>query len=73
MTTSVRVYINGTGLEVPAGATVRDALRAWDASAAAAAEQGARAVTDSRGMPVSLGEPLVNGSILRVTGSRTAS
>lgn len=71
--TSLRVYINGTGLEVAAGATVRDALRTWDERAAVAAEQGERAVTDSRGLPVSLGDPLVHGSILRVTGSRAVS
>ena len=70
MTETVRVYINARGLDVPRGATVEDALRHWNAEEAAAAARGDRAVTDSRGLPVLLSDPVAQGSIVRVVGAR---
>lgn len=72
MTTSMRVYVNSQPLDLPRGATIEDALREWNSEEAAAVARGERAVTDSRGLPASLGDPLVAGSILRVVGSRGA-
>ena len=72
MTTSVRVYVNAQAVELPRGSTVEDALREWNADEAAAVARGERAVTDSRGLPASLGDGVVQGSILRVVGSRAA-
>ncbi|HJU67975.1 MAG TPA: hypothetical protein VJ650_06965 [Gemmatimonadaceae bacterium] len=73
MSTSVRVYVNAQALEVPRGATVEDALREWNDVEAAAVARGERTVTDSRGLPASLHDPVVPGSILRVVGSRAAT
>ena len=72
MTTSVRVYVNAQAVELPRGSTVEDALREWNADEAAAVARGERAVTDSRGLPASLADAVVQGSILRVVGSRAA-
>jgi hypothetical protein len=70
---SVRVYVNAQVVEVPRGSTVNDALRLWNADEANAVTRGERKVTDSRGLPASLTEAVVPGSILRVVGSRPAS
>ena len=70
MSTSIRVYVNAQPLEVPRGATVEEALRQWNRDEAAAVARGDRAVTDSRGLPASLGDVMAPGSILRVVGSR---
>lgn len=72
MSTSVRVYVNAQALDLPRGATVEDALRQWNGEEAAAVARGERAVTDSRGLPASLGDAVAPGSILRVVGSRAA-
>ena len=72
MSASIRVYVNAQAVEVTRGATVADALREWNADEAAAVSRGERAVTDSRGLPATLAEAVVAGSILRVVGARTA-
>ena len=72
MSSSVRVYINAQPLDLPRGATVEEALREWNGDEAAAVARGERAVTDSRGLPASLGDPVVSGSIIRVVSSRAA-
>ncbi len=70
MSTSVRVYINSRALDLPRGATVADAIRAWDPTQVDAVSRGERAVTDSRGLPASLSDVVAQGLILRVVGSR---
>ena len=70
MSPSVRVYVNSRALDLPRGATVGDAIRAWDPSQVDAVSRGERAVTDSRGLPASLSDVVSQGSILRVVGSR---
>ena len=72
MSTSVRVYVNSRALDLPRGATVADAIRAWDASQVDAVSRGERTVTDSRGLPASLRDVVAQGSILRVVGSRAS-
>jgi hypothetical protein len=67
---SIRVFINGSGIEVPAGSTALDAVRAHDASAAVEIEQGSRLITDSRGLPIDVSTPVSAGSILRLVANR---
>jgi hypothetical protein len=71
VTESVRVYVNAQPVEVPRGATIEEALRCWNADEATAVARGERRVTDSRGLPATLGDAVAPGSILRVVGSRT--
>ena len=73
MTETVRVFVNATGLDVPAGATALDAVRAWNADEAEAVERGSRAITDSRGLPVPAGEAVYAGAIFRLVGARAAA
>lgn len=73
MSGTIRVYVNAQALDLPRGATVEEALREWNADEAGAVTRGERTVTDSRGLPASLGDAVVPGSILRVVGSRAAT
>ena len=63
----VVVFVNARRLELPAGATVLDAVRAWSADAAREVERGARVVTDSRGLPTAADAPVFAGAIFRLT------
>jgi hypothetical protein len=66
----VRVFVNAAGVDVPAGSTALDAVRAWNADAAAEVAGGARVITDSRGLPIDDGTPMSAGSILRLVVKR---
>jgi hypothetical protein len=66
----LRAFVNGAALSLPRGATVLDAVRAFDPAMAADVAVGTRAVTDSRGLPVALDEPLSGGAVLRVVSAR---
>ena len=70
MTESIRVYVNGRGVDVPAGSMAIDAVRASDTNAADQVSAGDRALTDSRGLPLDPSEVLVAGSILRIIAGR---
>jgi hypothetical protein len=70
MSESIRVYVNGRGVDVPAGSMAIDAVRASDASAADQVSAGDRALTDSRGLPLDPSEVLVAGNIVRVISGR---
>ena len=70
---TVRVYVNGTGLDVPASATALDAVRRWSADAAAEIERGVRALTDSRGLPTTPDAPVHGGAIFRIVSARQRS
>ena len=70
MTDSIRAYVNGHGVDVPAGASAIDAVRVWDSAAAAEVIAGDRALTDSRGLPLEPSSPLVAGSIVRIVSGR---
>jgi hypothetical protein len=69
---SVRVYVNGRGVDVPRGATAIEALRALDPEAARQVEEGRRALVDSRGLPLAPATVLAAGSILRLVRARPA-
>lgn len=67
---TLRVFVNGRALSVPPGATVLDAVRAFDDAEAAAIVAGARAVTDSRGLAITVGTPVTGGTVLRLVSAR---
>ncbi|NNG14874.1 MAG: hypothetical protein HKM89_00245 [Gemmatimonadales bacterium] len=66
MTTPVRVFVNERPLEVPAGATARDAVRAADRGLERRLDDGSAYLTDGRGIRLAPETPLTAGSILRV-------
>jgi hypothetical protein len=69
-TRSVRVFVNAVGVDVPAGASVLDAVRSWSADEAAAVGRGDRVVTDSRGLPIAPDVRVSAGSIFRLVPAR---
>ena len=70
MSDVIRAYVNGKGVDVPAGASAIDAVRAWDAAAADQVVAGERALTDSRGLPLEPSAVLSGGSIVRLVSGR---
>lgn len=68
----VRVFVNGSGVDVPAGSVALDAVQAWNADAAGDVSAGARLITDSRGLPIDPATPMSAGSILRLIAKRGA-
>jgi len=69
-TRMVRVFVNATAVDVAAGSTALDAVRAWNSSAADEVSAGTRIITDSRGLPLDAAAPMSAGSILRLTPKR---
>lgn len=65
----IRVFINDRGHTLAAGASVRDAILAAVPDLLADAETGRASITDARGLPVNLDDPLSAGTILRVARS----
>jgi hypothetical protein len=72
-TRMVRVFVNASGVEVPAGSTALDAVRAFSAEAAAEVSASRRVITDSRGLPIDSATPMSAGSILRLVATRDRS
>lgn len=72
-TRMVRVFVNGSGVDVPAGSAALDAVRAWNADAAGDVSAGTRLITDSRGLPIDAGTQMSAGSILRLIANRGAT
>ena len=70
MSDVIRAYVNGRGVDVPAGASAIDAVRAWDVAAAEQVVAGDRALTDSRGLPLEPSAILTAGSIVRLVSGR---
>ena len=68
--TSVRVYVNARGYDLPAGATALDAVQASDIADADAVRAGTRLIADSRGLPVTPESPVYGGVIYRVIANR---
>ena len=71
MTEPLRVFVNGTGVSVPAGSTVLDAVQAFDPAAAEAVRGGTRAVADSRGIAVPAETKLSGGYVMRLISNRS--
>jgi hypothetical protein len=70
MTDSIRVFVNGTGVSVPPGSTVIDAVQAVDPAAADEVRGGTRAVADSRGITVPSDTALSGGYVMRLVSAR---
>jgi hypothetical protein len=70
MTGSLRVFVNATAVDVSAGATALDCIRAWQAGEADAVSSGKRVITDSRGLPIAFDLPAHAGSIYRTVANR---
>lgn len=68
--TTVRVYVNGRGVDAPATGSALDAIRLADASLADEVSSGTRSLTDSRGLPVPNDAPVHGGAIFRVVRAR---
>ena len=70
MTGTVRVFVNGVGLDAPAGGTALSAVEAHSVADATAVREGTLLVTDSRGLPVPADSPLFNGALFRLIPTR---
>ena len=66
MSLLLRVFINGTGLNVPPGTTVLTAMHMHDGALAERVAAGTALVTDARGLELAADQRLAAGSILRV-------
>lgn len=66
----IRVFVNGSGVDLAAGASARDAVEAWSESAAGEVGAGQQIITDSRGLPIDAATPMSAGSILRLVPRR---
>ena len=67
----MRIFINEKPFDLAPGATVSDAIRAYDPALASRVD--GLLLTDARGLPLTPADSLVAGSILRVGRSaRTA-
>ena len=67
---TVRVYVNGRGVDAPVGASLLDAIRLADTQEAELVATGQRSVTDSRGLPVDGATSLYGGAIFRTVSAR---
>jgi hypothetical protein len=67
----MRVFVNGRGLDAPAGGTALDAVSVQSPADAAAVREGALIITDSRGLPIPADTPLYNGALFRLIPNRT--
>jgi hypothetical protein len=66
MSGTIRVFVNASVMDLPAGADVGQAVRAYNGELEASIARGAAYVTDARGIEVDLSTPLTGGDILRV-------
>lgn len=69
---TVRAFVNGRGVDVPAGGTALDAVRLADPAEAEQVAQGARAIADSRGLPLPADDAAYGGAIYRTISARAA-
>lgn len=69
----VRVFVNASGVDVPAGATALDAVRAFDETLARDVDESRRLITDSRGLPIDPSTAMSAGSILRLVANRAGT
>lgn len=66
MSDTVRVFVNTRMVDLPAGATVADAVGAVDAGFLDLLVQGAAFVTDGRGIGLETSARLESGAIIRL-------
>ena len=66
MSDTLRVFVNAEMIDLPAGATVADAIRTIDQSILEKIADGAAFVTDGRGIALRPSDPLASGAIIRL-------
>lgn len=69
MTEGVRLFVNERPVLVPVGATVREAVLAFDPALATALQQGSAHVTDGVGRAIEPSGAVEPGAIVRVVVS----
>lgn len=62
----LRVFVDGRGIDAPAGATALDAVRAASGPLADDVAAGTRRITDSRGLDLAPETPAHGGAVYRV-------
>lgn len=73
MPDTLRCFVNERSLALAPGATVQEAIAAFDAAMAAKVAGGAAYVTDARGIRIASDQALEGGAILRVVVSARAA
>ena len=71
MSATVRVYVNGRGVDAPSEGSALDAVRLLDGAAADDVMSGDRIITDSRGLPVPGDSAVYGGAIFRIVSNRS--
>jgi hypothetical protein len=66
MSETIRVFVNAGALDLPRGADVKAAVRAFDPTLEVQLASGAAYVTDGRGIEMVPDSPLASGAILRI-------
>jgi hypothetical protein len=66
MSETIRVFVNAGAVDLPAGADVGAAVRAFDPELERQIANGAAYVTDGRGIEIQQGSLLEGGAILRI-------
>ena len=66
MSETIRVFVNARAVNLPAGADVGQAVRAFDPALERQVAGGAAYVTDGRGIEIDPTSRLASGAILRV-------
>jgi hypothetical protein len=67
---TVRVFVNGKGVDAVAGGTALDAIALHAPDDADRVRAGELLVTDSRGLPVPADSALFNGAVFRIVPNR---
>jgi hypothetical protein len=70
---TIRVFVNATALDAPAGASALECVRVWRAEEADSVTHGTRIITDSRGLPIAADSAATAGSIYRTIPNRAAA
>lgn len=63
---ALRVFVNGSRVDVMPGMTALDAVTAWDPAVAAQVRAGAKGITDSRGIRTTGDAAVFGGAIFRI-------
>jgi hypothetical protein len=66
VTDSIRVFVNATAIDLPAGADAAQAVRAFDPTLETGLASGSAYITDGRGIEIAPDARLTGGAILRV-------
>lgn len=70
---TIRVFVNAGGVDIPVGGSALDAVRASSGDLARDVEAGKRLITDSRGLPIDPSTAMNAGSILRLIANRAGT